>query len=145
MVVEDRNRDCDFLFFVNELLKALKSSGIKIGLVTGNARSTGSFLLRKSGLEKYFDVQCYSDDVESRAELVSNAIFALNEISRKTVSPSQIIVVGDTVHDITSAHANGCISLGVCTGFASKLDFENANTHHILDNLKNTSDFLSLL
>ena len=129
----------------NELLAELKHLGKKIGLVTGNAKSTGSYLLEKSSLKPYFDADCYSDNVKDRAELVANAIAKINSLSKNKFKNEEFLVVGDTVHDIASAKENGCLSLGVCTGFAKRGNFEKAGADHVLDNLKNKDKFLSLL
>ena len=68
--------------------------------------------LEQYGIRQYFRDGAFGEESLDRAELVRAGIqrFAGH------LSPSDVVVVGDTPHDVSAALANRLIAVGVATG-----------------------------
>jgi phosphoglycolate phosphatase len=86
--------------------------GVLLGVATGNVRAGADAKLATAGLGDYFALGGYGDDSHLRAELVARAIAR----GRQRADIREVIVVGDTVHDIAAARACGAIACAVATG-----------------------------
>ena len=49
--------------------------------------------------------------------------------------PSEVFVVGDTIHDVDCARAHGFRAIGVCTGHTGRAELEAAGADLVLDDL----------
>lgn len=119
---EDRlasNATVQILPGVIDLLNALKLiNDVTIGLVTGNYRETGLMKLEAAGIDtNIFKVAAWGTDGSHRRELPPVAIKQYEAHSGQAISPSDVVIIGDTLHDIDCAKANGCRSVAVSTGF----------------------------
>ncbi len=101
-----------------ELLEQLeKSTEVVAGLLTGNFKDATLLKLRVAGLDRFgFPVSAFAEDGTTRDDLVDAAIKHFAQSKGETISPSQIIIVGDTPRDISTARATGCKVLAVATG-----------------------------
>jgi phosphoglycolate phosphatase-like HAD superfamily hydrolase len=101
---------------VRELLTFLSAPGDLVGVVTGNFRAEGEPKLDGVGLCDLLDVVVYADlATPARDALLRHALAA----ARARGFPggfADTVVVGDTVHDIASAHRAGALAIAVCTG-----------------------------
>jgi phosphoglycolate phosphatase len=98
-----------------ELLQRLAAMPAHVlGVATGNVRAGAFAKLVAAGLAAWFDgaVGGYGCDSPLRAELVGVAIAR----GRARGEVDEVVVVGDTVHDIAAARANGAIAVAVATG-----------------------------
>lgn len=86
--------------------------GVMLGIATGNVRGGADAKLAAAGLLEYFALGGYGCDSAVRAELVAAAIAR----GRQRAELREIIVVGDTVHDISAARACGAVACAVATG-----------------------------
>ncbi|MEP6864596.1 MAG: HAD hydrolase-like protein [Deltaproteobacteria bacterium] len=84
----------------------------RLGVATGNIREGADAKLSAAGLAGRFELGGYGCDAIVRADLVARAI----DRARETSDVSEVIVVGDTVHDITAARACGATVCAVATG-----------------------------
>jgi len=84
----------------------------RLGVATGNIRAGADAKLRAAGLHEHFDVGGYGCDSAVRAELVAKAI----ERGSRAGDVNEVIVVGDTIHDIAAARACGATVVAVATG-----------------------------
>ena len=80
-----------------------------LGVATGNIRAGAEAKLAAAGLRARFALGGYGCDSPLRPELVATAI-------RRAGAIDEVIVVGDTVHDIAAARACGAIAVAVATG-----------------------------
>ena len=85
---------------------------VELGIATGNERQGADSTLTVAGLDGHFVLGGYGCDSHVRAELVAAAIARGRE--RGTIH--EVVVVGDTVHDIAAARACGAIVCAVATG-----------------------------
>lgn len=86
--------------------------GVMLGIATGNVRGGADAKLAAAGLLEYFAFGGYGCDSAVRAELVAAAIAR----GRQRAELSEIVVVGDTVHDISAARACRAVACAVATG-----------------------------
>ena len=86
--------------------------GVLLGVATGNVRAGADAKLAAAGLAGYFVLGGYGSDSHVRAELVAAAIAR----GRERADIRDVVVVGDTVHDISAARACGAIACAVATG-----------------------------
>jgi phosphoglycolate phosphatase-like HAD superfamily hydrolase len=86
--------------------------GVLLGIATGNVRAGAEAKLAAAGLGAYFALGGYGCDSHLRAELVAAAIAR----GRQYGDLREVIVVGDTIHDISAARACGAIACAVTTG-----------------------------
>jgi len=100
-----------------QLLEALsRYPDLSLGLATGNFRQGARLKLVRYGLDHYFShyfsIGVFGEESEDRAEVVRLAI----ERTAAGVPPKDILIIGDTPHDISSALANGVVAVTVATG-----------------------------
>lgn len=86
--------------------------GVVLGVATGNVQAGADAKLAAAGLAGYFALGGYGSDSHLRAELVAAAIAR----GRARGDIADVVVVGDTVHDIAAARACGAIACAVATG-----------------------------
>jgi len=86
--------------------------GVLLGIATGNVRAGADAKLAAAGLGACFALGGYGCDSPLRAELVAAAIAR----GRQHGDLREVVVVGDTIHDISAARACGAIACAVTTG-----------------------------
>lgn len=94
----------------------LDSKSAHIGLVTGNIEKNAWLKLKAIDFHTQFSFGGFGDVIEDRGELVKFTMQKATELYDTEFEPSDVIVIGDTVHDIRSAKKAGVVSLGVSTG-----------------------------
>ena len=111
-------------------------SDVTLGVVTGNVASNAPIKLRAAGFDPdWFEVGAYGSEAIIRDELPRLAHQRAEALTGKTFPPSDVIVIGDTPADVTSARAFGAKSIAVLTGFAEREEIEAAKPDHILPDL----------
>lgn len=98
---------------------------VVLGVATGNVRAGADAKLGAAGLASWFapDIGGYGCDSHLRAELVARAI----ERGRARGAVAEVVVVGDTVHDIAAARACGATVCAVATGSDSAESLSGAD------------------
>lgn len=86
--------------------------GVLLGVATGNVRAGAEAKLAAAGLDAYFVLGGYGSDSRLRSELVAAAITR----GREHGAIDDVVVVGDTIHDISAARACGAVACAVATG-----------------------------
>jgi len=81
----------------------------RLGVATGNIREGAEAKLAAAGLSGWFELGGYGCDSMLRPELVARAIARAGNVT-------EVIVVGDTIHDISAARACGATACAVATG-----------------------------
>lgn len=93
-------------------------SEVMLGIATGNVRAGAEAKLAAAGLAAFFPLAAadaiggYGCDSHIRAELVAAAIAR----GRQRAAIDEVVVVGDTIHDISAARACGATVCAVATG-----------------------------
>ena len=99
---------------VVDALEVLHRAGVALGVATGNIRAGAEAKLAAAKLDSWFAFGGYGCDSHLRAELVARAIARGREHAKTPVS--EVVVVGDTVHDIAAARACKATVCAVATG-----------------------------
>ena len=110
-----------------ELLAALSDAGAVLGLATGNFSRAATIKLRHFGIDEYFVGGGFGEESLERGDVVAAAIRNV----ANGASPADIIVIGDTPHDITSALQNDVIAVGVATGTFSTEELSASGAHAV--------------
>ncbi len=127
---------------VPTLLKKLAADDqATLALGTGNFRVSAGIKLRYYGIDHHFELGGFGDRAEGRAELIAVAIRSAN---RKYGRHPSVYVIGDTVHDVTSAKDNGAIAVGVSTGVVEEAELSQAGADIVLSTLENASQLLNI-
>lgn len=84
----------------------------RLGIATGNIREGADAKLAAAGLRDWFSLGGYGCDSPVRSELVARAV----ERGRRAGDVREVVVVGDTIHDISAARACGATVCAVATG-----------------------------
>lgn len=84
----------------------------RLGVATGNIRAGADAKLAAAGLLDWFECGGYGCDSHLRSELVAAAVAK----AKRTGPVDEVIVVGDTIHDISAARACGATVCAVATG-----------------------------
>ncbi|HLC28372.1 MAG TPA: HAD hydrolase-like protein [Dehalococcoidia bacterium] len=95
------------------LLEALSQrGGVRIGLATGNFSEAAWMKVEHYKIRQYFWDGAFGEDGLHRSQMVRAGIERL----APDVAPEEVIIIGDTPHDISSALDNGVAAAGVATG-----------------------------
>lgn len=100
---------------VEELLPRLLADGYLLGLVTGNTEPAAHIKLHRAQLNRFFSFGGYGSDSTDRGELTRIAHQRASLTYGAKVAAGEMIVVGDTPHDVESAHAAGLECIGVAS------------------------------
>jgi phosphoglycolate phosphatase len=85
---------------------------VVLGIATGNVKEGAAAKLGAARLREWFVLGGYGCDSRERAKLVAAAI----ERGKRDREVREVIVVGDTIHDISAARACGATVCAVTTG-----------------------------
>jgi len=97
-----------------QLLEALsQNERVRIGLATGNFSEAAWMKLDHYGLRQYFsDDGAFGEESLDRSEMVRLGVERFGD----GVAPEDILIIGDTPHDVSAALDNGFVAVGVATG-----------------------------
>jgi len=118
---------------IMSLLDLLQGAGAALGLATGNISSGARVKLSPHGLNDYFPVGGFGDDHRERAELTRIAAERAAEHYGRSFVPGRVVVIGDSIHDVTAARANGFKSVVVCTGWTVRQELLDMGPDLIFD------------
>lgn len=130
---------------MREAIAAGRKLGAAIGLGTGNVRDGARIKLQRVGLHEAFDFGGFGDDHELRPELIRRG--AERGVERLGVpwARARVVVIGDTPHDVTAAHAIGATCVGVATGGFSVAQLEEAGADWAFEDLAAPGALAALL
>ncbi|MEE8153411.1 MAG: HAD family hydrolase [Phycisphaerales bacterium] len=130
---------------VTELIEALsQETDTCLGLLTGNYPETGRMKIEAAGLDlDLFAVAVWGVDGANRRELPLVAMAQYATQTGRTVEPHDVVIIGDTLHDIDCARANGCRSLAVATGVCSAHELAAHEPDLLVADLSDTSSILA--
>jgi len=105
---------------VKELLSTLaETEGMFLGLLTGNIKEGAWIKLRAFQLGKFFRMGVYGDDSADRYKLPRIAVERASKQFKKTFQGRDVVIIGDTLHDIRCASSIGARTVAVATGWTS--------------------------
>ena len=121
-----------------------RSTGLGIGLLTGNFEHGAFAKLRAAGIDRFFAAGAYGSDDEDRNALLPHAIRRFRGLGREFVA-ERTIVIGDTPKDVACARAHGAIAVAVATGGHRLEDLRPCAPDLALPSLANPAPLLELI
>lgn len=101
------------------LLEGLRAAGLRIGLVTNDAEAPAVAHLSRAGVLDQFDFVVGCDSGHG-AKPAPGQLLAF--CAATGLAPAEVVMVGDSLHDLHSANAAGMARIGVLTGIAGRAD-----------------------
>ncbi|MFD8959543.1 HAD family hydrolase [Streptomyces anulatus] len=123
--------DADLLPGAREVLEGLRDAGFELGMSTGNARAVARWKMSAAGLADLLDDGGFGDTAVHRDDVARAGVAALATGG----TPPRGVLVGDTVRDVTAAHAAGLPCLAVTTGAADAGELLAAGADAVLPGL----------
>lgn len=112
------------------LLSGLRRAGLKLGVATNDAQAPALAHLKEAGIRDQFDfVAGYNSGYGAKPEPGMLLAFA----TAVGLGPGQVMMVGDSRHDLQAGRAAGMITVGVLTGVASADDLRPLADHILPD------------
>jgi phosphoglycolate phosphatase len=131
---------------INEILTRLElREDVVVGLLTGNFEEGARVKLEHFDLWRYFRCGAFGGDAADRNALVPVAIERARGLGMPDVADSDVIVIGDTPHDVACAHAAGAVAVAVATGSSSVEELRATGAEYVFQDLSDTKAFLALL
>lgn len=131
---------------VRDLLDHLaERDDVVIGLLTGNIETGAWLKLHSVGLHEYFTFGAFGDEGPEREKLPAIAIERAWEESRHRFEGENVVIIGDTPHDVTCGAHLGVRTVMVTTGSYDAAALEDAGADVILLDLSNLNDVLQAL
>jgi phosphoglycolate phosphatase len=90
---------------VIEGLKALKAKELPLGVITNKAAAFTGPLLERTGLAPFLDIAVSGDQLPRSKPDPMPVIWACGRLG---VSPTEVVLIGDSVHDFKAGRSAGC-------------------------------------
>ena len=110
-----------------------------LGLLTGNIRLGAEIKLRRYGLWELFETGGFADDSEDRNHIAAAAFERGRRVLDKNLRPDEILVVGDTPHDVRCGKYIGAKVLAVATGRTPLEELKNHKPDWAVEDLMRIS------
>jgi phosphoglycolate phosphatase-like HAD superfamily hydrolase len=131
---------------IRELLDHLdRRDDVLLGLLTGNFEEGARVKLGHFDLWRYFRCGAYGGDAADRNALVPVAIERARVCGLAEIDDADVLVIGDTPHDVMCAQVAGATAIAVATGSSSVDELRAAGADHVFEDLGDTAAFLRLL
>ena len=131
---------------IRELLDELDArDDVFVGLLTGNFEAGAKIKLGHFDLWRYFTCGAFGGDSADRNALVPFAVERARKCGLPEIARSDILVVGDTPHDVACAHAAGAVPVAVATGHHTVEQLRESGAEIVFKDLSDTPAFVRLL
>jgi phosphoglycolate phosphatase len=131
---------------IRRLLDTLaEREDVFLGLLTGNFEKGARIKLEHFDLWRYFRCGAFGDDAADRNALVPFAIARARECGLDGIAAHDVLVIGDTPHDVACAKAVGAVPVAVATGSYSAGQLRQSGAEIVFEDLSETDAFLTLL
>ncbi len=141
-----QNSNAHLLKGIKEIIETMHNQPkIKLGLLTGNFETSAFIKIGYFNLQDYFQFGAFGDDSEDRNNLPEVARQKFKSITRDEIDFSDIVIIGDTIHDIACAQHVNAKSIAVATGWTPKQKLENHKPDLCLDDLSNIDKIINFI
>lgn len=117
---------------IPQTLDAIRKMSLKMGLCTISSKKASDFILKKFGIEQYFDAVFPRESVSA---VKPNPIHLQAVIDSLKVNHAETIFVGDSVKDMICASKLEVIAVGVTTGLSSYDQLKNSGSNYIISSV----------
>jgi phosphoglycolate phosphatase-like HAD superfamily hydrolase len=114
-------------------------------LLTGNYQAAARIKLAHFGVADYFTWGAFGEDSPDRKELARIALQRADAHAVPDSARQNVVVIGDTSHDVACARAIGARAIAVATGGCSFDELEQTGADVVLHDLSDTAALLRLL
>lgn len=111
---------------VEAVLRAVPESGIPMSLATSKPERPAKLILDHYDLSKYFDELTGASEDEVRSKKADVIAEALRRLHADGADLRRTIMIGDRIHDIEGAAANGIPTIYVTWGYGSPAESAGA-------------------
>jgi phosphoglycolate phosphatase len=127
------------------LLEALaRESGVTLALLTGNLEATARLKLAPLDVNCFFPFGAFGSDDEDRYRLPRVALAKARDLGLTFEGPD-VVVVGDSIHDVLCGRDLGVRAVAVATGRTSRERLEEAGPDALLTDFSDTDDALAAI
>jgi len=121
-----------------DVFDSLKNRNIKIAVATGKSRVGLNRLIEQTGLGHFFCDSMTADEAESKPhpQMIDDIV------DRQGVDKSQVVMVGDSILDLTMANNAGVKALGVSYGAHDKAKLLTREPMAVVDKAAELLDYL---
>lgn len=131
---------------IEPLLNELsRRPALALGIATGNFKRAAEMKLGRGGLTGYFAFGGFACDAAARAELTRIGYERGKIFCGQEIPPNDVIVIGDTIHDIRAGRSLGAETVAVCTGSTPKAALLAQEPDYLFDDLTDITAFLRIL
>lgn len=102
--------------------RLLKEQDYVIGLITGNTEQNAWFKLQSASMAHYFKFGVFGDEVDDRESLARLAVTKASKYFNEELLQEEIVMVGDTIHDIRAGKAINAKTIAVTSGLTGTRD-----------------------
>jgi phosphoglycolate phosphatase len=125
---------------VTELIDELdENPTVFLGLLTGNIERGARIKLGRFGLNDYFHIGAYGSDSADRMRLPEVALQRANDFFAVQFEPEELVIIGDSIHDIRCARGFGAKAIGVNTGLTKREDLVAEEPEFLFSSLADTN------
>lgn len=135
-------RDPDVRLFPGNkaILDELREKQVLMAVATGKSRVGLDRALKNHQLESYFAATRTADQTAGKP----NPLMLQEIMDELMVSPAEVVMVGDTTHDIQLARNAGVQSIAVCYGAHDKHELAAAKPDFLVDSVDELQRLLSI-
>jgi phosphoglycolate phosphatase-like HAD superfamily hydrolase len=131
---------------VGALLEALAAeSGASLGLLTGNLEACARLKLAPLGANPYFAFGAFGSDHEDRYRLPAIALERARALLGRPFEGADLVIVGDSVHDVRCGSSLGVRAVAVATGRTSRRRLAAAGPAALLADFSDTAAALAAI
>lgn len=104
---------------VPDVLRAISQSNLPLSLATSKPETPATLVLEHYGLAHYFDELTGASDDEKRSKKADVIAEALRRLAANGADLERPIMIGDRIHDVEGAAANGIPTIFVTWGYGA--------------------------
>ena len=128
---------------VSAIEKLATHPAVQLGLLTGNVHEGAHLKLSAVGLDHFFPFGAFGDDHWDRYQLPRIAVDRAHKTFGTRYEGKEVVIVGDTVHDVNCGKSIGVRAIAVGTGRGIlKEELLNASPDFYFDTLEDTNAVL---
>ncbi len=129
-----------------ELLECLhRRHDVTLGLLTGNFEESGRHKVALQNLNHYFPFGAFADDAETRNALPPIAVERAFAYTGKRFKGKEVVIIGDTPHDVNCAKVLDSKAIAVATGFYTESQLQAYSPDYVFANLADTETVLDAI
>ncbi len=129
---------------VQDLVKQLdQTPNVQLAILTGNLQKTAYLKLQAIGLDQYFPFGAFASDDADRYKLPNIAVKRAFAHNQHAFKGKNVVIIGDTRHDILCGRDIDVFTVAVSTGHYSAEDLHIHEPDVLFDDLSDADAFMS--